>query len=81
MDFFRSCSSSPFDILFLIETHHKLLTDVSPLLQAHLKDSAIVHTEASSGDPYAGIIVLVNKNYELLSEAIIIPGRLLNLRK
>lgn len=80
MDFFRSCSSSPFDILFLIETHHKLLTDVSPLLQAHLKDSAIVHTEASSGDPYAGIIVLVNKNYELLSEAIIIPGRLLNLR-
>ena len=67
-------------MLFLIETHHKVLGDISPLLHALLKDSSIVHTKATSGDPYAGIAVLVNKNLEVLSYSEIIPGRLLNLR-
>ena len=80
MDFISSCSSSPFDILILIESHHKVFDEISPLLHAHLKDSSVVHTEASAEDPYAGIVVLISKNLRLLSHTIIIPGRLLNLK-
>ena len=79
LDFINSCAGSPFDMLFLIETHHKVLDDITPLLHALLKDSSIAHTKASCGDPYAGIVVLINKNLDLLSHSEIIPGRLLNL--
>lgn len=80
MDFISSCSTSSFDILILIETHHKVLDEISPLLHAHLKDSAVVHTEASAGDPYAGIVVLISRRLSLLSYTAIIPGRLLNFK-
>ena len=47
------------DILILIETHHKLLVQLSPLLHAHTKYSLIMQTEASDKDPYAGIVALI----------------------
>jgi len=39
-----------------------------------------IHTPAPVDQPQRGIILLVHKNYEVLSWQIKIPGRLLNVR-
>ena len=80
MDFLKSCTSSEYDILILIETHHKSLKDISPLLHTYANNSHILHTEASEEDPYAGIVVLISSKLEVLEDTVLIPGRLLNLK-
>ena len=63
--FKNSCTNPDLDILVLIETHHKLYDEISPLLQAHWKSSTVVHTMASAADPYAGIVVLISDKLTL----------------
>ena len=67
-----------FDVLILIETHHKDLKDISPLLRSYDLTHEVLHTEAPTDDPYAGILVLVSKAYSLLNPSVLLPGRLLN---
>ena len=67
-----------FDLLILIETHHKDFMDISPLLHSHVVTHEVLHTEASQDDPYAGVLILVSKAYPILSSSVLIPGRLLN---
>ena len=80
IDFLKSCLNPNIDILILIETHHKLLGEISPLLHAHLRNSLVIHTEASKGDPYAGIVVLISERLTLLNHTTLLPGRLLNFK-
>ena len=80
MDFLKSCTNPDLDILVLIETHHKLYDEISPLLQAHWKSSTVVHTMASAADPYAGIVVLISDKLTLLHSHELIPGRLFNFK-
>ena len=70
---------APFDVLALIETHHKNFDMVSPSLHIFTNTHSFFHTEASEDDPFAGIIVLVAKDLAPASSSVLIPGRLLNL--
>ena len=73
-------SSVSFDILILVETHHKSIDDVKRILHRHSASYNLFHTEASSEDPYAGIIVLVGSAYIVSGFSVILKGRLVNFK-
>ena len=72
--------NTPFDILILVETHHKDFSDISTLLHTYTTTYNIFHTEASDDDPYAGIVILASKVLAPESSSVLVPGRLLNLK-
>ena len=78
MEFLKSCTSAEYDILILIETHHKTLSEVTPLLHSNANNNYILHTEASEEDPYECIVVLVSSKLEVLEDTTLLSGRLLN---
>ena len=80
MDFINTCTSSDFDILVLIETHHKVLEDVSAALRLYKNKSQVIETGTVEGDTYAGIIVLVSSRLTVLEETVLIKGRLHNFK-
>ena len=80
MDFIKSCNSQRYDILVLIETHHKILDEISPFLKTYSNDSKIIHSAATAGDHYAGIAILISNKFSLLNQTSLIQGRLLNFR-
>ena len=73
-------SSDSFDVLILIETHHKSIDDVKHVLHRHSSSYKLFHTVASSDDPYAGIIVLVGGAYEVSDFSVVLAGRLINFK-
>ena len=80
MDFINTCTSSDFDILVLIETHHKVLDDISTALHRYKNKSRVIETGVLEGDTYAGIVVLVSSKLTVLEETELIKGRLHNFR-
>ena len=80
MDFLNSYNEKKFDVLILIETHHKVLQEISALLYTYTNNTFVIHTEASEDDPYAGIAVLISSKLTLLERTILLPGRLLNFK-
>ena len=80
MDFLKSFTSTKFDVLILVETHHKVLEEISPLLQTYDNDRTVIHSEATVADNYAGIAVLINNKLTLLEHTSVLPGRLLNFK-
>ena len=79
INFLKVSVSSSFDILVLIETHHKLLEDVSVLFMFS-QNYHILHSEVDAHDPYGGIIVLVHKDLSVISNTSLVTGRVLNFR-
>ena len=73
-------ASSSFDLLVLIETHHKHFSDISTFLHTYTTSYTIIQTEATVQDPYAGIVILADKSFSLASSSELIPGRLINLK-
>ena len=80
MDFINSCISTNFDILVLIETHHKVLEDISLALRLYKNKTHVIQTERGDQDPYAGIVVLISSRLTFLGETNLIQGRLLNFK-
>jgi exonuclease III len=80
VDFLVANTNSNLDILILVETHHKKIGDVSSRLRLFYKDFQVLHAPAEVTDPYAGIIVLVDKNLTVVQDSILLPGRLLNFK-
>ena len=80
LEFLKTCTNSKFDILILIETHHKQLDDISSHFHIYKNNYYLLHTEATDGDPYAGIVVLINNRYTLTQCSVLLPGRLLNFK-
>jgi hypothetical protein len=70
--------NTSFDILILVETHHKCFGDISTLLHTYTTTYEIFHTEAVDDDPYAGIVVLVAKSLTPVTSSVLVAGRLLN---
>ncbi len=68
------------DILILVETHHKDISNVQSILNTFTNKYHILHTEAQAGDPYAGIIVLVDKRFSVSNENVLLAGRLFNFK-
>ena len=78
-NFLCTAIDANFDILILVETHHKNIEDVTCL--SILKNNYdVLHTEADINDTYGGIIVLVHKNLRVIEENELIKGRLLNFK-
>ena len=80
IDFLNSYNDTKFDIVILIETHHKVIQEISALLQTYTKCSGIIETEATEDDPYAGIAVLISNKFTLLEKTTLLTGRLLNFK-
>ena len=80
MDFLKSTSEKKFDILVLIETHHKDVAEISSLLHTYTNNGSVIQTEATKDDPYAGIAVLIDKKFTLLEHTTLLQGRLLNFK-
>ena len=80
IDFLNSYNDTKFDIVILIETHHKVVQEISSLLQTYTKCSQIIETEATEGDPYAGIAVMISNKFTLLEKTALLKGRLLNFK-
>ena len=65
--------NAQFDILILLETHHKDAEDLFEYQTSH----HLIHTP-SQNETYAGIVVLISKEFEIEEENASLPGRLLN---
>ena len=77
VDFLWSNISGPWDILILIETHHKMIEDIQPVLYTYKNNYHMMHTEAEEVDSYAGIVVFVHNRFKVEDENILLVGRLL----
>lgn len=80
VDFMNSCLSAKLDVIILIETHHKVLSEISALPLTYLSSSHIIQTGVNDGDPYAGIAVLISNRFTLIEHTELVKGRLLNFK-
>ena len=78
VNFLQTLPSS--DVYVLVETHHKDICDIEAYLHTFSTSFALFQTEAQADDPYAGIIVLVNKRLSAGNASALIPGRIINLK-
>ena len=69
-----------FDVLVLVETHHKTYNEILSTLHAYNSSYTLFHTEAAQDDLYAGIVVLVTKKIKVPSHTMLVRGRFLNLK-
>ena len=80
MDFINSCTTSDFDMLVLVETHHKVLDDISAALREYKNKISVIETGFDDGDNYAGVAVLISARLTVLEETELIKGRLHNFK-
>ena len=78
INFLRSVNFN-WDIVILVETHHKELSDLRSL-QTFTNKYEILQTGARTDDPYAGIIVLIDKRLTVKSTQVLLPGRLFHFK-
>ena len=67
-----------FAILALVETHHKNKEDIPDELLEYESSHFLFHTPTHD-ETHGGIIVFVSKNFNILKDEVVIPGRLLNI--
>ena len=70
MDFINSCTSNNFDILVLIETHHKLVEDISEALRRYKNKTRVIEFGVLDGDSYTGITVLISSRLTVSEETL-----------
>ncbi len=80
IDFLRAGVGCCWDVLVLVETHHKTMGDVQSTLNTYSNSCHVIHTGVGEGDPYAGIIVFIDKRFVLEGWAVLLPGRLINFK-
>ena len=80
IDFILTSTNFDFDILILVETHHKSIHDIQSTFHLYLNSFHLIHTGALDDDPNAGIIILINKNFTISNEGILVQGRLINFK-
>ena len=80
LDFLDITTKNNFDILTLIETHHRDENILAPQLLRYKSTHHMLHTEATNEDPYAGIIMFISRDFEILQNTDLIKGRLLNTK-
>ena len=80
LDFLEITTKNKFDILILVETHHKEEDKVSPQLLRLKNTHHMIHTKANDKDPYAGIIIFIHKSFDITHKKELVPGRMLNTK-
>ena len=78
--FLETIISSTFDVLILTETHHKDPDEITALLKRYRNTHHLIHTEATKEDPYAGIIIFITKDFDIIEINDMVPGRLVNVQ-
>lgn len=68
-----------FAIAALVETHHKNNLDYSQDLGQYHQTHHILHS-AVQNETHSGVIVIVRKDFEIVRQSEVIPGRLLNIK-
>ena len=68
-----------FTVTAFLETHHKDEDDFPDLINEYMVTHHCRHTPTPPDHTHSGIIVLVNKQYDILQTVIKIPGGMLNL--
>ena len=72
-------SQRPFDVLSLLETHHRNESDFPSLITAYKLRHHIIHTPVHPDDTYGGIILLINKTFTIISTDIPVQGRIITV--
>ena len=67
-----------FAILALVETHHKNKNEIPEELLEYESSHRPFHTPTQE-ETHGGIILFVSKNFKILREEVVIPGRLINI--
>ena len=68
-----------FAIAAFIETHHKSEDDFPEEFKEYKVTHHLLHTPTHN-ETHGGIILFINKEYEIISQNEVIPGRLLNVK-
>lgn len=68
-----------FSIAAFVETHHKDDQDFSRDLGQYQQTHNILHSPVKN-ETHSGIIILVSKDYEILTQSEPLPGRLFNVK-
>ena len=71
-------STHPFDILVLLETHHKDKQDLPALFQGYDLTHHLLHSPTQAPDTHCGVVVVIDQTrFELIHSSIPLPGRLI----
>ena len=80
MDFLEThFSSKPFDILALVETHHRDEDDFPELLKEYRLTHHFRHTPQQVSDTCGGIVVVISSIFNILNTTVPLPGRILTV--
>ncbi len=77
VDFLFTSTNFNFDVMILVETHHHAIHDIQSSFHTYSNSYHVVHTAADKGDSFAGIFFLINKNFSISSESVLITGSVL----
>ena len=77
--FEKEFPNANFAIAAFIETHHKDAGDYAHEFKEFEVTHNVIHTPVKN-ESHSGIIVFINKEYEIKSHVEVIPGRLLNVK-
>ena len=81
LEFFdKEYPNGNFAVAIFLESHHRDENDFPDLLKEFQVTHNLLHTPTPPEHPHRGIIVLVSKQFDILSSTEQIPGRLLNFR-
>ena len=80
MIFLDTQFKNDFDILILIETHHKEENNISPLLHRLKSTHHIIHSFATNDDTYAGMLIFIRNSFDILQQNELIQGRFVNIK-
>ena len=72
--------NASYTIAAFVETHHRHTDDFPSYISQQSQHFHILHTPTTTTHAYSGIILLISKEYDILKENIVIPGRLINIR-
>ena len=78
--FFEKENKFNFDVAFFLETHHRDVKDIPQEFSKYKSTYHIIHSFAPLDEPFAGIIGLVSKQYDVTDTRELIQGRILNLK-
>ena len=78
--FDKEFTNANFSVAAFVETRHSSEDDFPDLIQEYAHHNHVIHFPRPPEHSHTGIIVLINKIYDISQTQIIIPGRLINIR-
>ena len=69
-----------FSLAAFLETHHKHEDDFPDLINEYVINHHLIHAPTPTEYKHCSIVILVNKQSDILQSEIKIPGRMVNLK-